>query len=129
VSARHAASLGSSIHQVDGSGLARANTASPRSVGRLLDGMQARESFNAFKAGLPIAGKDGTLNHRMRGGPARGNCRAKTGTVTAVSTLSGYCTARNGDTVVFSILMNRVSVAGAHTLQDRMVQAIAGYNG
>ena len=128
-SARHAASLGATIHQVDGSGLAHANTASPRSVATLLDAMQSQDTFKAFKAGLPIAGKDGTLNNRMRRGPARGNCRAKTGTVTGASTLSGYCTARNGDTIVFSILMNRIGVAGAHTLQDRMVEAIAGYNG
>ena len=76
-----------------------------------------------------MAGKDGTLNNRMRSGPARGKCRAKTGTITGVSTLSGYCTARNGDTIVFSILMNGVNPAGARGLQDRMVQGIARYNG
>jgi D-alanyl-D-alanine carboxypeptidase/D-alanyl-D-alanine-endopeptidase (penicillin-binding protein 4) len=91
--------------------------------------MQGEDTFTVFKAGLPIAGKDGTLKSRMRHGPARGNCRAKTGTVTGVSTLSGYCSARSGDTIVFSILMNGIGVAGAHTLQDRMVEAIAGYNG
>jgi D-alanyl-D-alanine carboxypeptidase/D-alanyl-D-alanine-endopeptidase (penicillin-binding protein 4) len=128
-SAAHAATFGATINQVDGSGLAVSNRASPHSVVRLLDSMQSEDTFKVFKAGLPIAGKDGTLNNRMRRGPARGKCRAKTGTITGVSTLSGYCSARNGDTIVFSILMNGVSTGGAHTLQDRMVEAIAGYDG
>ena len=60
----------------------------------------------------------------MRSGPARGRCRAKTGTLRKVSTLSGYCFA-GGSTTVFSILMNRVGPTGARRLQDRMVNAIA----
>jgi D-alanyl-D-alanine carboxypeptidase/D-alanyl-D-alanine-endopeptidase (penicillin-binding protein 4) len=61
----------------------------------------------------------------MRHGAARNRCRAKTGTLSNVSALSGYCTARSGDVYVFSILMNRVNVAGAHSIQDRMANAIA----
>jgi D-alanyl-D-alanine carboxypeptidase/D-alanyl-D-alanine-endopeptidase (penicillin-binding protein 4) len=126
---RHAASFGARASLVDGSGLARNNIASPRAVGQLLDAMRNRPTFKAFNAGLPIAGKDGTLNDRMRSGPARGKCRAKTGSLSNVSTLSGYCTAKNGDTMVFSILMNAVSPTGARKLQDRMVQALARYDG
>ena len=64
----------------------------------------------------------------MRFGPARGRCRAKTGTLRDVSTLSGYCSTA-GSTVVFSILMNRVGTTGARRLQDRMVNAIARRRG
>jgi D-alanyl-D-alanine carboxypeptidase len=49
--------------------------------------------------------------------------------LSGVSALSGYCAAVGGDTVVFSFLMERVNVAGARRLQDRMVQALARYTG
>ena len=51
-------------------------------------------SYDAFLASLPIAGQDGTLFDRMRRGPAHSRCRGKTGTLSNVSALSGYCEAR-----------------------------------
>lgn len=129
VTRKHAARLGSRVRIADGSGLSRGNVASPRAVGRLLDSLRGRSEFTTFQRGLPVAGKDGTLHDRMRRGPARGRCRAKTGTLSNVSTLSGYCRSRGGDTLVFSFLMNNVSPAGARRLQDRMTQALAGYRG
>ena len=114
---------------VDGSGLSRPDRASPLSVVRLLEGMRERPDFAAFYDALPIAGHDGTLDTRMRSGPAHGRCHAKTGTLSGVSALSGYCTTRGGHTVVFSFLMNRVNVYGARALQDRMAQAIAAWRG
>jgi D-alanyl-D-alanine carboxypeptidase/D-alanyl-D-alanine-endopeptidase (penicillin-binding protein 4) len=129
VAARFARRLGARARLVDGSGLSRANRASPEHVAEILDELRARDEFQAFLDSLPIAGRDGTLRDRMRRGPARANCRGKTGTLSNVSALSGYCTSRGGDTIVFSILMNRVSPAGARRLQDRMAQALAGYNG
>ena len=61
----------------------------------------------------------------MRSGPARRRCRAKTGTLSNVSALSGYCTSRSGDLYAFSFLMNGVYPTGARRLQDNMAQAIA----
>jgi D-alanyl-D-alanine carboxypeptidase/D-alanyl-D-alanine-endopeptidase (penicillin-binding protein 4) len=123
---RFAKTLGANPTLVDGSGMSRANRASPRSVARLLDGMRDRDDFQAFYDSLPIAGKDGTLDGRMRGGPARGRCRGKTGTLTGVSALSGYCTTRGGRAIAFSILMNGVgNVYSARAIQDRMANAIA----
>jgi len=65
----------------------------------------------------------------MCGTTASGRCRGKTGTLTAVSALSGYCTARNGHTIAFSILMNGVNVGRARLRQDNMAAAIARYRG
>jgi D-alanyl-D-alanine carboxypeptidase/D-alanyl-D-alanine-endopeptidase (penicillin-binding protein 4) len=124
-----AGTLGARVKMADGSGLSRGDAASPRSVGRLIDSLMTRAEWPAFDRALPIAGKDGTLHDRMESGPARGHCRAKTGTISGVSTLSGYCQARSGDRLVFSFLMNGVSVTGARRLQDRMAQALARYNG
>ena len=72
-----------------------------------------------------MAGQSGTLVDRMRRGAARGRCHAKTGTISGVSALSGYCESRGGDTYVFSFLMNGVNVYGARRLQDRMANALA----
>jgi D-alanyl-D-alanine carboxypeptidase len=45
------------------------------------------------------------------------------------SVLSGYCRTADGSLVAFSIMMNRVNdVLAARRLEDRMVQAIAGYD-
>ena len=124
-----AAELGATAQLADGSGLSRFNRASPEQVVRLLDGLRGRPTYAAFSSSLAVAGREGTLTDRLRSAPARGRCRAKTGSLTGVSALSGYCDARGGDLVVFSILMQRGNLAGARRLQDRMVQAIAGYRG
>ena len=124
--AGHARRLGARARIADGSGLSRGNRASPFRVVQLLTAMnQEEDQFDPWYASLAIAGRDGTLKKRMRSGAARGRCRAKTGTLSNVSTLSGYCTARSGQMYAFSILMNNVYTSGAKVLQDRMAQAIA----
>ena len=123
---RFAGGLGSRVGLADGSGLSRRDRASPRSVVRLLLGMRKRTEGGAYTESLAVAGRSGTLRGRMRSGPARRRCRAKTGTISGVSALSGYCRARSGQVYAFSFLMNGVSPVGARRLQDRMAQAIAG---
>jgi serine-type D-Ala-D-Ala carboxypeptidase/endopeptidase (penicillin-binding protein 4) len=126
IAAGFARGLGVRPQLVDGSGLSRGDRASPRGIVRLLTRMRVRPEFPALYSSLPIAGSDGTLSHRMGHGPARGRCRAKTGTLSNVSALSGFCLARSGHTYAFSILMNAVRPLPARALQDRMTQAIAG---
>jgi serine-type D-Ala-D-Ala carboxypeptidase/endopeptidase (penicillin-binding protein 4) len=125
---RFARSHDSAIQQVDGSGLTAAGGASPTQVGRLLAAMRATPVDADFVESLPVAGREGTLAERMRGTAAAGRCRAKTGTLTGVSTLSGYCFNRSGKVMVFSILMNGVrDLSLAHRLQDQMAALIARY--
>ena len=127
LAARFARRIGGRASRLaDGSGLSRANRASPYRVVRLLLALRGRDEFEEFFGSLSVAGRDGTLGPRMRRGPARGRCRGKTGTLAGVSAVSGYCRARSGDTYVFSILMNGVNPFGARALQDRMLHAIAG---
>jgi D-alanyl-D-alanine carboxypeptidase/D-alanyl-D-alanine-endopeptidase (penicillin-binding protein 4) len=127
LAAGFASRLGSRVRLADGSGLSRANRASPFRIVKLLLAMRARTAeFPAFYKSLSIAGRDGTLKPRMRRGPARGRCRGKTGTISGVSAVSGFCQARSGNTYVFSILMNGVNTLGARKLQDGMLHAIAG---
>ena len=113
---------------VDGSGLSRGDRTSPRQILRLLAHMKADPTAGpAFFGSLAVAGRSGTIAGRMNGTAAAGRCRAKTGTLSDVSALSGYCTARGGHTIAFSILMNGVGVDGARSLQDRMCIAMARY--
>jgi serine-type D-Ala-D-Ala carboxypeptidase/endopeptidase (penicillin-binding protein 4) len=119
--------LGARVRARDGSGLGRGNRAPPARVGRLLVEMLEHPAADAFFESLPRAGVEGTLAGRMEGTAAEGRCRAKTGTLTGVSALSGYCDI-GGEPVAFSILMNGVgNVTAARSIQDRMVKVIARY--
>jgi serine-type D-Ala-D-Ala carboxypeptidase/endopeptidase (penicillin-binding protein 4) len=128
LAAGYARRVGSGARLFDGSGLSRGNRASPRQVVRLLGEVYERDQEqygDAFVDSLPIAGQDGTLADRMRRGAARWRCRGKTGTLSNVSALSGFCEARSGEVYAYSILMNFVYPPGARRLQDAMLQALA----
>ena len=112
----------------DGSGLSHANKTTSRMVVLLLEDMAARDDFAAWRSSLAVAGKSGTLAKRMRGTAASGRCRAKTGTLSGVSALSGYCTAAGGDTIAFSFLENGVPYT-AKAVEDTMAVALARYTG
>jgi D-alanyl-D-alanine carboxypeptidase/D-alanyl-D-alanine-endopeptidase (penicillin-binding protein 4) len=129
VAARFAREHGFRARAKDGSGLSRANSISPRGVGRLLLEAQDEPWFDPFYRSLPLAGKSGTLHKRMRGTPAAGNCRAKTGTLSGVSALAGYCRSRSGRRLAFSLLMNGVNVWTARRVQDRIAAELARYSG
>lgn len=112
---------------VDGSGLSRGDRTTPRTVVHLLDQMDRSTILApAFRASLGVACRSGTLGGRMCGSAAAGRCRGKTGTLSNVSALSGYCDLPDR-VIAFSIIMNNVSVSGARSLQDRMAVAIARY--
>jgi serine-type D-Ala-D-Ala carboxypeptidase/endopeptidase (penicillin-binding protein 4) len=124
----YARGIGSDIQQVDGSGLTRTNLASPQDVVKLLLGVQKSPIGEEFIQDLALSGKEGTTAGRMKGTPAYGRCRLKTGTLTGVSNLSGYCFNQDGKVMVFSTLMGSVgSTETAHLYQDRIAGAVAGY--
>jgi len=114
------------VRMEDGSGLSVRNHASPRQVGKLLAAMNHQPDHRAYRQSLPLAGHEGTLAHRMNGSAADGRCRAKTGTLSGVSALSGYCHAGHG-LVVFSMLFNSVDVTRAMNAEDKMASLIAQY--
>ncbi|HEX5609428.1 MAG TPA: D-alanyl-D-alanine carboxypeptidase/D-alanyl-D-alanine-endopeptidase [Solirubrobacterales bacterium] len=128
VVSQFARSLGSTVHVADGSGLTRSNRASPREVIDLLLGMRQQESGEEFIQDLALAGQEGTVDDRMHGTAAYGRCRTKTGTISGVSNLSGYCFNTSGKIMAFSILMGSVTNLGlAHLSQDRIAAAVASY--
>jgi serine-type D-Ala-D-Ala carboxypeptidase/endopeptidase (penicillin-binding protein 4) len=122
------ATLGVRAKLADGSGLARGNRVAPTTVVRLLDAMAGRAEGTALRASLPLAGATGTLATRMRDTAAAGRCRAKTGTLSNVSALAGWCTTLGKRTVTFAILMNNTSVATARARQNAIAATIAGWS-
>jgi D-alanyl-D-alanine carboxypeptidase/D-alanyl-D-alanine-endopeptidase (penicillin-binding protein 4) len=128
VARREAAKLGARPAMVDGSGLSRQNRTTPHDIVDLLTALDKSAVARSMRLSLAVAGKAGTLSDRMRRSAAKGRCRAKTGTLSGVSNLAGYCTSRSGARVAFAFLMNGVSVYTAHTLQDRMASVLARYH-
>jgi D-alanyl-D-alanine carboxypeptidase/D-alanyl-D-alanine-endopeptidase (penicillin-binding protein 4) len=119
---------GSGVHAVDGSGLTRSNRASPLQVVRLLLAMRAAPIGEQFIQDLALTGHTGTVADRTHGTAAYGRCRTKTGTLTGVSNLSGFCFNRDGKTMAFSILMGSVAdLTLAHDEQDQIAAAVASY--
>jgi D-alanyl-D-alanine carboxypeptidase/D-alanyl-D-alanine-endopeptidase (penicillin-binding protein 4) len=112
---------------MDGSGLSRRNRTTPRDVVSLIRGMDRSAAAAPFEASLPVAGRTGTLATRMRATVARDRCHAKTGTLSDVSALAGFCDTVRGRRVAFAFLMNRVGISAAHWHQDRMTVALARY--
>lgn len=108
----------------DGSGLSLYNYQTPETFTRLLTYalVQRDRILTPLLEALPIAGLDGTLKKRMIGTPAAANVRAKTGSVSAVSTLVGYTTQRStGHLIAFAIMNQGVTrMADGRDFQDRV---------
>lgn len=110
----------------DGSGVSLYNYVSPELLVRLLEFAWNDSSIRqSLYPSLPIAGVDGTLEKRMRKTAAEGNIHAKTGTVTGVSSLSGYATSPEGHILVFSIINQGISTAAAgRDWQDKVCEVL-----
>ncbi len=121
------AELGLHPKLVDGSGLSEADQTSPYEVVTLLNEIAHTELGTILRGDLAVAGHTGTLAERMRGSAAEGRCEAKTGTLTGVSNLAGYCAAADGDELAFAFFNDGISTEAAHTLQDNMAITLANY--
>ena len=111
----------------DGSGLSYEDRLTARGVSLLLRKAAGSDWSRYYYGSLAIAGRDGTLEDRMRGTAAQGNLHAKTGTLNVSSCLSGYVTNASGRLLSFSILMNGapINVYVAHRAQDAIGVALA----
>ena len=83
----------------------------PHGMVDLMVAMDRHPHRTAYIESLPIAGVDGTLAGRMRGTPAAGRIRAKTGTLAQTNALTGYATTREGDRLAFAIVLNHHTAA------------------
>jgi serine-type D-Ala-D-Ala carboxypeptidase/endopeptidase (penicillin-binding protein 4) len=121
------AGLGINPHVVDGSGLSPADKTSPYQVAHLLLELAPTPAGSVLRGDLAVAGRTGTLARRMRHTAAAGRCEGKTGTLTGVSNLGGYCQSSNGHLLAFAIFTDGITIEAAHTFQDHMTITLAGY--
>jgi D-alanyl-D-alanine carboxypeptidase/D-alanyl-D-alanine-endopeptidase (penicillin-binding protein 4) len=113
------------VRIVDGSGLSQLDRLTANALGSLLKIAWADPTVGpALLASLPVAGVNGTLQHRLSKPPARGRVLAKTGTTDTASSLSGYVSGR----YAFAIVQNGhpLSYWWARRAQDRFAQILAG---
>lgn len=110
----------------DGSGLSRQSLVTPSALTRLLRVMYESPHRDLWIDLLPVAGRDGSLLHRLRGKSVAGRVHAKTGGLAGVAALAGYAPNARGDMLAFAILINHHNLtAGPATgLVDRVVQTI-----
>ena len=113
----------------DGSGVSHYNLVSADLLVRILVDMHRLGGAGGqlFRASLPIAGVDGTLQGRMKGTAAEGRVFAKTGTISAVSNLAGYIDTRSGRRLAFAVLCQNFvgSARPWRALQDRICALLA----
>lgn len=113
----------------DGSGLSRRNLVQPRQLAALLLAALRAPWGPAFRAGLPVAGRTGTLRSRFGAGPAHGRVQAKTGYISRVVCLSGYVPRPDPEVppLVFSVMLNDFTCedAAAKAAVDAFVQQLA----
>ena len=110
----------------DGSGLSRQNLVTPHAIVKLLLYDSQQPWADQFRSTLPVGGVDGTLADRFKEGDAKGMVDAKTGSLSHVSTLSGYATTEKGDKIAFSIMANNYHVPASTAMQaiDQIVSAL-----
>lgn len=113
----------------DGSGMSTYNRVSPRAAVTLLRWISRQPWGAAWRSTLPIAGVDGTLANRFKGGPLERRLFAKTGSLNAASGLAGYMVARSGRTLTFAAYANDMpeGVAASKAI-DSALELIAAEN-
>jgi D-alanyl-D-alanine carboxypeptidase/D-alanyl-D-alanine-endopeptidase (penicillin-binding protein 4) len=119
------------VNIADGSGVSRYNLVTPAEIIKLLVRMWKNFAIrNEFAATLPIAGVDGTLRNRMKGTRAAGVIHAKTGSLSGVSTLSGYTTTADGEELAFSMMIQHylVSDSAIRSVQDRIGAELCAFH-
>ena len=117
---------------IGGSGLGRRNVIPPATLTALL-ALAAdpdHPELRTLLSGLPVAAASGTLTDRFTSQRSRagaGVVRAKTGTLTGVSSLAGTVVDADGRLLVFALVADHVpSTSGAKSAGDAFAAALAG---
>lgn len=117
----------------DGSGLSRADRLTTRTLTSLLTVAARTPRMSALRAGLPVAGRTGTLGPefgRYVTAPtkcAAGKVEAKTGTLTGAIALAGYAHAADGTLRAFAFVVSgQPSTLETRTAVDKLVATLQG---
>ncbi|MFG6117353.1 D-alanyl-D-alanine carboxypeptidase/D-alanyl-D-alanine-endopeptidase [Halobacillus sp. MO56] len=113
----------------DGSGMSHVNMVPAHEISELLYQVRGKEWFPAYLASLPVAGNSerfvgGTLRYRMNDTPAEDNVKAKTGSLTGVTSLSGYVTSKDGEELIFAVVLNNY-LGSVQDIEDEIAITLA----
>lgn len=120
------------IEIYDGSGLSRENRIEPGALVAVLRAAATGDpGLRGLVASLPVSGFTGSLTDRFAGAypDARGLVRAKTGTLTAVSSLAGIAVDQEGHEMVFVLMADRIDKpleGKAELAMDNAAAALGG---
>jgi D-alanyl-D-alanine carboxypeptidase/D-alanyl-D-alanine-endopeptidase (penicillin-binding protein 4) len=115
-----------------GSGLADGSRLSAQTLTAILSlaAKGGNAKLDSLLSGLPVAGASGTLGDRYQTGPSsfgRGVVRAKTGTLTGVTSLAGFVLDQSGRLLVFAFLADATGPTGpARAALDTAASTLAG---
>ncbi|NHC42068.1 D-alanyl-D-alanine carboxypeptidase/D-alanyl-D-alanine-endopeptidase [Bacillus sp. MM2020_1] len=115
----------------DGSGVSHVDLIPANQLTQLLFAVQKEKWFPSYYHSLPVSGESekmvgGTLRNRMKDPSVRGKVYAKTGTISTVSSISGYVKSRGGQTLIFSILLNNlVDDSKGKMIEDQLITILA----
>lgn len=112
----------------DASGMSGSNKISSAQLTELLYLVRSAPWYHSFLHGIPISGGydrfvGGTLRNRLSTPAVKGKIYAKTGSLDNVSSLAGYATAKDGETLIFSILTENTKKSTVPVI-DRIATAI-----
>lgn len=122
----------SQLRSADGSGLDRSDRVTCQLI---VDDLVHEGPDSILAAGLPVAGKTGTLESRLTSPITAGRVLAKTGTLDDVSALSGFVLGRAGtppapgltSNLVFSLIVDGIPNDAGENVGNELATALASY--
>jgi D-alanyl-D-alanine carboxypeptidase/D-alanyl-D-alanine-endopeptidase (penicillin-binding protein 4) len=109
----------------NGSGLSRSERIMPLTMARMIETAIRGRHGPELLMSLPVAGVDGTMGRRLKGTPAEGWARLKTGTLRNVLGLAGTVRDTRGDTWVVVALVNHEQAGKGRAALDAFIDWIA----
>ncbi len=114
---------------VDGSGVSHYNLISTETIVSVLKYFYFNhpDIFKIIYNSFPVAGVDGTLKYRMQNYPVQNNVHAKTGSLSGVTSLSGFVKSKNDHLLLFSVIINDFvgSAKNGRQFQDEICNILA----
>jgi D-alanyl-D-alanine carboxypeptidase/D-alanyl-D-alanine-endopeptidase (penicillin-binding protein 4) len=91
-----------------------------------LAGGSREHELSAVAGALPVGALQGTVTRRFTEAPAAGNVRAKTGTLTGVTSLAGVVQTTAGRELAFAVIANPEPAIGSEEARQAMDEFVQG---